>query len=160
MDDRPDNLREFGRTTVILTTGAGNVGSEPRAVFQFRRQPRMRTLWLRFDDIRSQNTLSSPAQIQKRQKTLYFSFIFAYCESGNHPFGCVYQAKSILFISIFRSALVSSAQNSKFCISSARDAMFFETQASGTRLGPTPSRPGPRPRPWVPSPGPRPTLYT
>ena len=26
------NLREFGRTTVILTTGAGNVGSEPRSM--------------------------------------------------------------------------------------------------------------------------------
>ena len=29
-------LREFGRTTVILTTGAGNVGAQLRAGFQFR----------------------------------------------------------------------------------------------------------------------------
>ena len=33
---KASNLREFGRTTVILTTGAGNVGSQLRAVFQFR----------------------------------------------------------------------------------------------------------------------------
>ena len=43
---RDNNLREFGRTTVILTTGAGNVGSEPRAMVKIpraRSSPRSET---------------------------------------------------------------------------------------------------------------------
>ena len=29
---------QFGRTTVILTSGAGNVGSEPRSMYQIARR--------------------------------------------------------------------------------------------------------------------------
>ena len=43
-----NNLREFGRTTVILTTGAGNVRSQLRAVFRFRGRVDLKRKIVRF----------------------------------------------------------------------------------------------------------------